>query len=45
VGLLVESVSLEVIGPALFVNAVLFALFNELVARRSARMRSEPLPG
>jgi fucose permease len=45
VGLLVESASLEVIGPALFVNAVLFALFNELVARRSARMRSEPLPG
>lgn len=35
VGLLVETVGLEVIGPAVFVNAILFALVNELVARRS----------
>lgn len=40
VGFLVEAVGLEVIGPAVFVNAILFALFNELVARRS-RLRAD----
>jgi fucose permease len=44
VGVLVEWVSLEVIGPALFVNALLFGLFNEIVARRSRNGRPENFP-
>jgi fucose permease len=38
-GLLVELAGLEAIGPAIFVNALLFAAFNELVTRYS-RSRS-----
>lgn len=40
VGVLVEAIDLEVIGPALFANAVVFGLLNELVARRSRHVRS-----
>ncbi|NBB75727.1 MAG: MFS transporter, partial [Bacteroidetes bacterium] len=36
VGLLVEVFGLEIIGPALFVNAVLFLVANEFVAHRSS---------
>ncbi len=35
VGLLVEVLGLEIIGPALFVNALLFLVANEFVAHRS----------
>jgi fucose permease len=38
VGLLVEFLGLEIIGPALFVNALLFLVANEFVARRSGAL-------
>ena len=43
VGVLVEVVNLEVIGPAIFVNAALFALANEFVARRSGAVSHRPV--
>ena len=38
VGLLVEVLGLEIIGPALFVNALLFLVANEFVAHRSGAL-------
>ena len=38
VGLLMEVLGLEIIGPALFVNALLFLAANEFVARRSGAL-------
>lgn len=43
-GYLVEALSLEIIGPAVFVNALLFALVNELLTRRSRSARERGIP-